>query len=274
MAAAAREPERRSFDLLDILKYIGSPIAIGTALLFYFGWVRSNAQAQEFGVDVSVFEMSTQDIVLRSINVLFIPLIALLLAGLLLLRIHPWLRANARPTARVLRLSWILVPVGLLIVALNYFAGWLLLPVWVLMAVAGMAYGARLTRQARGEDGSAPLAQTLLVGALLLVILFWVTERFASVGGSALADDLMRTLDQRSPVSVFSESRLHIEASGVSETMLAGPGSKYGYRYDGLYLLQRSGEKYFLLNDGWTGGAGRLVILPDDDSIRLEFGTR
>ena len=45
MADGAREPERRSLDVLDIVKYIGSPLAVGTALLFYFGWVRSDAQA-------------------------------------------------------------------------------------------------------------------------------------------------------------------------------------------------------------------------------------
>jgi hypothetical protein len=62
----------------------------------------------------------------------------------------------------------------------------------------------------------------------------------------------------------------------VTETALFGVGSKYTYRYDGLYLLQRSGDKYFLVTNTMENGvwAGRLVVLPDDDTIRLEFAPR
>src|SRR5688572_1843595 len=73
------EPQRSSLDLAEMLKYIGSPLAIGTALLFYFGWVRSNEQAELLGADISVFEMSPDDFVLRSVNVVFIALLVLLL---------------------------------------------------------------------------------------------------------------------------------------------------------------------------------------------------
>ncbi len=274
MAAGPRESARQSINLLDLLKYIGSPIAIGAALLFYFGWVRSNAQAEAFGVDISVFEMTTDDLILRSINVLFFPLIALLLGGLLFVRLHPWLRARARFAVPVLRQSWVLVLVGLLVIALNREVGELILPVWVLMAVGGMAYGAHLRRHASGGTEAAPLAQTLLVGALLIVIAFWVTERFAKAGGSALAWELQRGLAERSAVSLFSEDRLYIDATGVTETPLSAPDGTSVYRYDGLYLLQRSGEKYFLVNDGWRTDTGRLVILPDEESIRFEFGAR
>lgn len=274
MAAGRADGERRSLDLMDLLKYIGSPIAIGAALLFYFGWVRSNSQAELFGVDISVFEMSSDDLVLRSINVLFYPLIGLLLVGLLFLRLDPWLRAHAAPASRILGFSWLLIVVGIALIAVDEAVGTMLLPLFVLIAVAGMAYGARLSRRARGDETAAPLAQTLLVGALLVVILFWTTERFARVGGTALAYDLQRGLTTRSPVSLYSEGRLHIAGQGVTELALPGPDNKYGYRYDGLYLLQRSGEKYFLLTDGWRNGMppGRLVVVPDDDTIRLEFG--
>jgi hypothetical protein len=62
----------------------------------------------------------------------------------------------------------------------------------------------------------------------------------------------------------------------VTETRLEGDESRYAYRYDGLYLLQRSGDKYFLVTNVWENGewAGRLVVLPDDDTIRLEFPPR
>jgi hypothetical protein len=36
--------------------------------------------------------------------------------------------------------------------------------------------------------------------------------------------------------------------------------------------LQRSGDKYFLLTEGWDRNDGRLIVLPDSATIRLEFG--
>ena len=65
MDANPPKRERSSVDIVDLLKYIGSPIAVGAALLFYFGWVRSNQQAALYGADISVFEMSPEDLILR-----------------------------------------------------------------------------------------------------------------------------------------------------------------------------------------------------------------
>ena len=50
---------------------IGSPLALITALMFYFGWVRTHVQARELGYDVAVLQLSTTDYLLKSINVLF-----------------------------------------------------------------------------------------------------------------------------------------------------------------------------------------------------------
>lgn len=269
------EPQRSSLDLAEMLKYIGSPLAIGTALLFYFGWVRSNEQAELLGADISVFEMSPDDFVLRSVNVVFIALLVLLLLGLAFLRIRPWLEANAAVASRVLMFSWLLVLVGLLVLAFDEFAGALLLPVFVLLAVAGVAYGVRLRRLSRGE-GAPPLIQDLLVGALLLVVAFWATERAATAVGDALTHQYQVNLATEPALALYSEGQLHIDSPGVTETPLGGADSRYAYRYDGLYLLQRSGDKYFLVTNVWDNGgwAGRLVVLPDDDTIRLEFTPR
>jgi hypothetical protein len=35
--------------VLQLVSAIGSPLALGTALLFYFGWRRSEAQAEALG---------------------------------------------------------------------------------------------------------------------------------------------------------------------------------------------------------------------------------
>src|SRR5687767_11995280 len=93
-SAATVEEPRPPLDLMKFITSIGSPIALATALLFYFGWIRSEEQARAFGADASVFAMSTQDYVLRSVNVLFFPLILMLMVCLLLLRLDRALRAG------------------------------------------------------------------------------------------------------------------------------------------------------------------------------------
>ncbi len=78
------------------------PIAAGTALLFYFGWVRTSVQASELGYDTSIVGFTTQDYILRSINVLAVPVTTLVMLGLLLYLVHRRLlgRSHPRPGGR------------------------------------------------------------------------------------------------------------------------------------------------------------------------------
>jgi hypothetical protein len=264
---------RRTLDLVETITAIASPIALATALLLYFGWVRSQAQALAFGADISVFEMSPQDLILRSIDVLFFPIMLLLLGGLLLIRIDPWIRAHADIASGILRYSWVLAPLGL---GLAWFArsvGYYLLPLLVMLAIGGTAYRSSLRHSTRRGSPTARFASIALVGALLTATLFWQTERLAQLGGSALADDLQQNVAARlPPVTVLSANRLHIRGPRTVEEDLGGAASGYRYQYDGLYFLQRSGNKYFFLTDGWEEDEGRLIVLSDTEAIRLEFG--
>jgi hypothetical protein len=273
------EQVRRPLDLMKVVTSIGSPIALATSLLFYFGWVRSEEQARAFGADASVFAMSTQDYVLRSVNVLFFPVILLLLVALLALRLDRGLRSGTPPpwigvAATVLLFSWVLfLPLGLVLVAVAGRFGDVTLPFWCALALLGPVYGA-LLRRTENDDRPRPSRVAVgLLAALVTVLLFWQTERLASLGGEALAqdikDDLGGTLTR---VELFSAKDLHLAGPGLQETRLGGDESAYLYRYSGLYLLQRSGDKYFLLTEGWDRDEGRLVVLPDSSAIRVEFG--
>jgi hypothetical protein len=265
--------EPRSSNLLLVLGAVGSPIALGTALLLYFGWVRSQAQAVAFGADVSVFEMSPQDLVLRSVDILFFPIVLVLLAGLMLLHLDPWARSRGETVGAILRWAWLLVPIGLVLVLVARPIGNVLLPLFVMLAIGGVAYGGLLQRRSRGDRSRSSGVGIVLVGALLTATLFWQTERVAQLGGDALAEDLKQHVDDRlPPVTLLSAERMQIDAFGVDEAELEGGDSAYRYRYVGLYLLQRSGDKYFLLTDGWERDDGRLLVLTDNESIRLEFG--
>jgi hypothetical protein len=73
---------------LRLVAAVGSPIAIGTGLLFYFGWVRASVEAKRLGYDTAILDWSIQDYLLQSVNVLFLPLMALAVLALLLVWLH------------------------------------------------------------------------------------------------------------------------------------------------------------------------------------------
>jgi hypothetical protein len=273
-------PERKPLDLMKFITSIGSPIALATALLFYFGWVRSEQQAKAFGADASVFAMSTQDYVLRSINVLFFPLILLLLAGLLVHRLDRKLRTGPLPgwlpkAARVLQFSWApFLMLGIVFYAVAGTFGDVTLPFWVALSILGPVYGTVLRRLATGDRTRFSGLTVALLAALVTVTLFWQTERFASLGGEALAQDIQDNMSDRlQSITVFSTKDLQITGPGVRTKTFPDTNSAYGFEYSGLFLLQRSGDKYFLLTTGWDTDAGRLVVLADNPSIRVEFGS-
>jgi hypothetical protein len=272
--------ERKPPDLMKFITSIGSPIALATALLFYFGWVRSEEQAKAFGADASVFAMSTQDYVLRSINVLFFPLILLLLAGLLAHRLDRKLRTGPLPPwlptlTRTLKYSWAaFLTLGIVLYAVAGRFGDVTLPFWVALAILGPVYGTVLRRLTSGDPARYSRLTVALLAALTTVTLFWQTERLASLGGEALAQDIQDNMSDRlQSITLFSAKDLHIAGPGIRTTPFTDPNSAYGYEYSGLYLLQRSGDKYFLLTDGWDSDKGRLIVLPDSPTIRVEFGS-
>ena len=80
-AGEASEPPKPSGltrqDVFSVLGALGGILTLVTAVLFYFGWRRSDVQAVEMGVDVSLFGFSSQDYVLRSISSLYLPLLVL-----------------------------------------------------------------------------------------------------------------------------------------------------------------------------------------------------
>ncbi|MGX7680254.1 hypothetical protein ACSMXN_15280 [Jatrophihabitans sp. DSM 45814] len=67
---------------------IVAPATVLSGLLFYFGYVSSRAQFDYFGVDVDTIGLSTRDYVMRSPQPLLVPLLALTLLGIGLLRLH------------------------------------------------------------------------------------------------------------------------------------------------------------------------------------------
>jgi hypothetical protein len=271
-SAAAGAP-----DTLRLIAAVGSPIALGTGLLFYFGWVRATVQAERLGYDTSMLDWSIQDYILRSIDGLFIPLVALLLLMLLLVWLHqrlvvPRLRNPTLvwlPTG--LKASWIgWMAAAVLLVALVPPLRRVAIPVSLTLALLCALYGEALQRRIDPEARMFPAAKALIL-VLLAFAVFWDAERVARAMGEGWADNIAADPRQLVAVTVYSPKDLQIDTRGVVETKLSEPDSAYRYRYDGLRLLQRSGDRYLLISELWDDRSGRVIVLRDTETMRMEF---
>jgi hypothetical protein len=268
---------------------VGANVTVLTALLVYFGWQRSEVHNRELGFDQSVLGMTTQDYLLRSVGPLLPPLALAAVAGLAWLRVHAALTAAIARGARLdrlawvawgLRLTWLLLPLaglaaawwwpgpGFVLYSASFGAG-------ALLTVYGGHLAARIQVRRGEPPDPVPAWQTsttrLLVAVLALISLFWTASNYAELLGSSLAAETASTLAHSPGVVIYSEQRMSITAPGVDEEALGGPDPAYRYRYTGLRFMEHTGGRYFLLSDGWTPQYGVVVVLADDDPIRLEF---
>jgi hypothetical protein len=276
---------------VSVLTTLGPPLTIATALMFYFGWARSDVQARYMGLDVSLFGFSTQDYVLQSISTLYVPLLATAALALGWLALHQRVdRALAQPTARpTLRLAGLvalgaglLAAAGAVLVAVLDRNRWpLAVPLVLAVGTAVAAYGGWLAGAADPQPpgpAGAPwqrALRALLVGTVITLALFWEMSVYAGVVGRGYALELARTLPSRPRATAFSPTPLGIEAPGVHEQRLlvssVGGRDEVRYRTTGLRFLVRSGGRLFLVHDGWTPRRGMVIVLPDNDQVRWQF---
>jgi hypothetical protein len=270
---------------VDMLAVIGPPLTIATALLVYFGWARTDAQAKAMGLDVSLFGYTVQDFVLRSIPSLFIPLVWLLIVAVGWLALDRFLAGHltAGRTAVIRRLAAVILAAGLacaaamwLVVILQPERTVLFVPYIMAGGVLLAAWGLSLWRRSGQEPGRSLAAlsrgsEKTLVFCLVTLLLFWGTSDFAQALGRGLAVSYEERSALLPTAVVFSKDRLGISAPNVLEQS-SGTAENPVYQYSGLRLLVVSGGRIFLLNEGWTLRSGKVVVLRDDPGMRVEYG--
>jgi hypothetical protein len=264
---------------LEILAAIVAPSSLITALALYFGWVRMDAYFSYLGIDRSMLSFTTQDYLLRSTDVLLIPLGALLTGTVLVLRAHSVVRNHLYSHTRLLRhVTRPLIAMGAMLFLTGAVSAWQGLPfptpflfsqLTPGVGVALVAYGFHL-RGVRSSGWSSTVTITMIT-FLVLLSLFSAASEYAAALGTGRAQQFAAGLLERPDVTVYSKDRLHIEALGVIETPLEGVDSAYRYRYRGLRSLLRNGGKYFLLPALWSHDEHITIILSETPSIRLQF---
>jgi len=247
-----------------------------------------------FGIDVGALDFSVQDYLLRSADALFVPVgtAAVVALGAV------WLHAHAigqladrtrRARLRVITRAAVIVGGGLFAFgAVSVFQRLPFSPHYLFpsaspgIGIALVAYALHMLGRVDAAEGSRRIvpavdarsrAATIALVALLIVLSsFWTASTYADALGRGRSMRYAATLSVRPHVTVFAPKRLDIKADGVVERRLSGQHLAYRYRYSGLRLLIRSGDKYFLLPEGWTRSTGAAIVLADSSDYRFEFG--
>ena len=285
-------PAKRSFrSSIELVSLILAPSSILTGLLFYFGWVYTNARSLYFGIDPSLLGFGTSDYLLRSFDVLQIPLRAALLVILVFVKGHAPLMAWAEGGQHgrsLRRLTNLIGAIGcfLLIVGFSGYTPWpvfgtrfLITQLGLCFGTGALAYSSFLKRAVRLKpaDNSAGNRRTEVLGAVAMglfmtLTLFLAVGQWADSAGKQSARRLEALLPLARPsVTVYSEKNLHLGGPGVAVSEFSDPDAAYRFRYTGLSLLIRSGGKYFLLPTQWSPGHAAAIVLDESKSIRMEF---
>jgi hypothetical protein len=274
---------------VELVSSIIAPSSLVTGLLFYFGWVYTSARSLYFGIDPSILGFSTADYILRSFDVLQVPLGATLILVLLLLKAHSRLTAWAadlsnRPRLRRVEASVTAIGVLFFSIGLSGVTSRPILETKFMTTHLGLFFGAGALAYAghlkrRFPDKPAPgptvrigLLSTVLVALFMTMNLFLAVGQWADAAGRGAAQSLEAALPSARPaVSLYSKQNLHIDGPGVVAIGFADPDAAYRFKYTGLTLLIRSADKYFLLPTKWSRGNAVAIVLKESDSIRMEF---
>jgi hypothetical protein len=296
---SATEPA--TFDVATLpqaLKIVGAvvaPTSLLTALMYYFGRQWATGFFRYLGVHFTVLDLTVQDYLIRSVDGLILPVIIVAGATLVVLWVHRLLLealpARIRQTVlRVLMPSSFVVGSVLVSLALTNLQTPLLLVSYpelrglsFSVGVLLLAYAARLVRllttkrraeqRARNTPGAVLITEWVALFVLVSVGLFWAVGDYANLVGMGRAQQLEAELQQPGSADVvaYSEKRLNLQAPGIREVTCQYPDAAYRYRYEGLKLVLQSGNQYLLLPRGWTHANGTAILVPRNESVRLEF---
>jgi len=279
--------------LVRILGQFVAPTTLLTALLFYFGWAHVYWFFDYFGVDSSILAPSTREYVMRSVDALFIPLIAVAVVGLALMWGHLALpeRIRSGPRSRWQLIALTVIGILLLVNGLSrlvvvtpFNRGLCVAPICIIVGVVLLWYLTLLRRSRLHAENPTPrsdaavLSEWAVMFVLVAMSLFWLATDYSIAVGQTRARQAAAEIPSRPEVVLFSEKDLHLDGPDIRETKCStapDAESAYRFRYDGLVLLGEVGGQYVLLPREWQRGVGTAIVLPKSGvgATRFEFAT-
>lgn len=282
--------------LTTLLAGLSSQLAFVAAGLYYFGWAKSQATLQYFGLDTSFTDYSTTDYVLRSIALIFQVLVPAVLVLLLATFAHslvvtPLLASSGRArdvaacVMRAVRPACLVLLVGVVsCLALQWSHGadlGVALPLTMTLAIAAFAYCDHVdlshalsptTAAHAAPRGSALLVRRATMAGLFVAGVFWCVGLYAADIGQSAAVDIARGARGGTSVTLYTTEGDAITGPGIVATKLDPGQSKYHYRYTGLRLFLKTKDHFFLLPANWQKGRDSVIDVPDNDDMRVDLG--
>jgi hypothetical protein len=269
-----------------------APTTIITSVCIYFGFVSTRKFLSYFGIDSNAIGFTSTDHVIKSISVLYAPILMLLIAWTALLWAGEYTRRLAkagRHTMLIRRLGWTTIVigalgllrgiVGVLLPQLSVFRSSLLTPValglgMVLTLIGCWLLGTLRTETTPRAFAAAQRASMFVAAAVLLMALFWLTNIFATVYGENEAQSTAAKLwAKEEGVILDTTDRLNPPQNLLLETKLAVPSASgdesVTYRYECFRSLVVRGDQWVLVPAKWTPEYGYAVIVADDSSNRI-----
>jgi heme/copper-type cytochrome/quinol oxidase subunit 2 len=272
--------------VVAVFTSIASQAALISALLYFYGRVRTGEFYGYFGIDTSALGFTTTDFVMRSLNATLPPVIVCALVILAVLAIAKHLDRAVDYLQRRPRLEQVTVIVVTVVIAVcvtvlvngiyssrytAYSRGYPM-PIAVIGIAAAVGMGRRLLLPSIRSPHSTDRLWSMTVAAFALGGMLWMVNLYAGADGVREARDTANTL--QSPTSthfvLYSVDRLMISGTGVQPNAVNAPGSRYHFQYSGLRLLIRTPREFVLLPMEWHKGRDPVIVLPVDDSIRFD----
>ncbi|TQN42355.1 hypothetical protein FHU33_1753 [Blastococcus colisei] len=266
-----------------------APTTVLTALLFYFGYVATTAEYRYFGITLGTLGLSTQDVVLRSVAALYVPiggaLVLLLLVTWLHQTVSRWLAAWTHITL-LRRMAIVLVVIGMAAFARGVIGIVVpevsstepvaVSPLSLGLGVIAVAYGRYLLQRTATERRNSRetrwsrRAAVAFTAGLVTLSLFWATNSFAAAYGRGRAVYVAERLTNLPAVTLDTTERL-FAGPKIEETSLSPweEGQRFRYRYHGFRLLLEAEGRMFLLPEQWEVGNGTTLVLQAGDDVRV-----
>ncbi len=263
-----------------LFKEVVAPTTLVTAVLFYFGWSHAYWFFHYFGVNSTVLGLTASDYLMRGFDGLFVPLVVLAVAGL----VAVWARGLlAGRLGRHTIPRWLPLALGgagialcanglsrvVVVTPLNRPLA--VAPVSLAAGVVSLTVAVRLATAGQPRSEVAGLVEYGAIFVLVGMSLFWAAADYSAAVGRSRAAQFVRELPAHPEAVLYSEHSLNMTADGVTGVRCRDPEAAYQYRYDGLALVLQSDDQYVLVPKDWSRSEGVAMVLPRNDSVRLEF---
>lgn len=288
--------------LRGLINVLG-PTTVLTALLVYFGYVGTRARFEYFGIYLSMVDLSTLELVLFGLEVVYVPALVISLGVLVVGGVHAgvsWLLTSGSR-----ELTWsvvgLLAVVGFLLIGraligilvpgvvdtetptgqtplalalgpvLVAYSMWI--AVRLRMAQESESAGSRMFTRWYATSTAQMLRRSGMISVLGIVIvgLFWASNSFALVFGAGRAYQDALVFKEKPEVVLDVRERLQAVPPGVTEINLGQDSdADFRYRYRNLRLLIESGGRLFLIPAHWTR-EGQTIIVPYDSNVRIKL---